>query len=128
MYPLHILALGYICLGLRHVKTIHFNRHTSKMLYIYIYIVKWNIFKTKWFIFSYHAWYLLDKQNIMKYSPGVGFGRTSKPCEKKIRVILVFEFSSPLLARSTRSNNLFKDFIRIKTFVYYMMVFISVFI
>lgn len=68
----------------------------------------------------------MDKRNIMKYSPGVGFGRTSKPCEeKKIRVILAFEFSSPLL---TRSNNLFKDFLRIKTFFYYLMVSISVFI
>lgn len=67
----------------------------------------------------------MDKRNIMKYSPGVGFGRTSKPCEKKIRVILAFEFSSPLL---TRSNNLIKDFLRIKTFFYYLMVFISVFI
>lgn len=36
---------------------------------------------------------LLDKQNIMKDSLGVGFGRTSKPCEKKISVILAFEFS-----------------------------------
>lgn len=44
---------------------------------------------------------------------------------KKIRVILAFEFSSPLL---TRSNNLFKDFLRIKTFFYYLMVSISVFI
>lgn len=70
---------------------------------------------------------LLDKQNIMKDSLGVGFGRTSKPCEKKISVILAFEFSKPLLTRSTRANNIFKDMIRINRLIYYLLPFICVF-
>lgn len=45
--------------------------------------------------------------------------------EKKICVILMFEF---LLLFLIWLNNLFKDFFRIKIFVYYLVVFISVFI
>lgn len=80
-------------------------------------------------MFSYHTLYLLDKQNIMKDSLEVGFGRTSKPCErrKKISVILAFEFSQPLLTRSTRANNIIKDMIRINTLIYYLLTFICVF-
>lgn len=77
---------------LRHFKTIHFIDIQVQSKFTYI--VEWDIFKTKSFMFSYHTLYLLDKQNIMKDSLEVGFGRTSKPCErKKISVILAFEFS-----------------------------------
>lgn len=80
-------------------------------------------------MFSYHTLYLLDKQNIMKDSLEVGFGRTSKPCERKKNQcnFSVWIFITTNLTRSTRANNIIKDMIRINTLIYYLLTFICVF-
>lgn len=80
-------------------------------------------------MFSYHTLYLLDKQNIMKDSLEVGFGRTSKPCESKKNQcnFSVWIFITTNLTRSTRANNIIKDMIRINTLIYYLLTFICVF-
>lgn len=54
-------------------------------------------------------------------------GHPNHAREKKISVILAFEFSQPLLTRSTRANNIIKDMIRINTLIYYLLTFICVF-